>query len=380
VHRWLLASIALAACGRSGFELATDARRSPGADDGAVVADDVADAAPGTSADAATLVLAATFTNLSPANPPAARRSSGAAVGNDNRIWTFGGFSGAPRNDLAAYTPGTNSWATVAATSVPGARERHVLAWHPGSNRLVLFGGSSTMIVNTTFYDELYTLDPATSAWTAIAKVGSWPAARRDAVMVWMPATSQLLLYGGNNGTGSNNRFSDLWTLALSGVTASWTQLSPSGAAPPARSAACVAFDPVERRLIVYGGETQDGTDVNTTYQYLVQTNTWQQDATTGPTPAGESFSQCAWDPVIGRVVLYGGQDSGGAPLGGAYAYAPDAKRWDQIALASGSPSPGNRSDSAGVYSTALGGMYWFGGRTATTTYTSESWLVAVRP
>ena len=178
------------------------------------------------------------------------------------------------------------------------------------------------------------------------------------------------------------NRFDDLWLLTIntSGPSATWTPLSPGGVTPPAQSAPCAAYDPAGRRLIVSGGETQDSNATNTTYQYLVDSNTWQLDTTTGSTPSARAFSACAWDPVVGRVVLYGGQSSGGSPIDGAYTYDPSARSWAMMPIESGSTSPGPISDAGAAYSPALGGMFMFGGRTATTTYTNQSLLVDIRP
>lgn len=383
VVRLVLVALFAVGCGRVGF----DATGGNGLPDDAAPLDDALtpfDAPPDASppVDAPSGALVAALTRRGAMNPPSVRRSSGAAVASDDRIWIFGGFtSGGLLGDLAAYTPGTDAWAAVTGTAPPTARERHALAWDAANNVLVLFGGQSGVFPMFTHHDQLYLYAPATNAWTQIAKVGAWPAGRKDAAMVWVPHLGKLLMYGGNTGSGTTNRLADLWLLTVDApaATASWALLSPGGVAAPAQSSGCVAYDPVGRRLILYGGETQDGNDVNTTYQYLLDTNAWQLDAPTGTTPPGESFAECAWDPVIGRVVLYGGQSASGAPIGGTHTYDPTAKRWDAIPLATGSASAGNRSDGGAVYSAALGGMFFFGGRSATVTYMNESWVVDVK-
>lgn len=129
--------------------------------------------------------------------------------------------------------------------------------------------------------------------------------------------------------------------------------------------------------MIVYGGETADGVDVNTTHQYLLDTNVWQLDTVSGMTPPGKSFQHCAWDPVIGRVLLYGGQADGGSPMAGHYTYDPDTHAWTSPPTMA---AVGDRADGGAVYSPALDGMLWYGGRTATTTYTSEQVVMQVRP
>ena len=230
--------------------------------------------------------------------------------------------------------------------------------------------------------DELYTFNPGTNAWTQIPKAGTWPAARKDSTLVWVPSLGRLLLYGGNSGDAAAAHFGDVWTLSINAAAtaATWTLLAPAGAAPPKQSAACAGYDPAARRLILYGGETTAGASATSTYQYLVDSNTWQLDTTTGTSPGPRAFSQCAWDPIAGRIAMYGGQDNSGAPIGGTFAYDPGAKRWDAIALKTGSSAPGNCGDGGAAYSAKLGGMFWFGGRTASISYTNQSWVLDLQP
>ncbi len=380
--RWLgLALVSVLGCGRHGFDPLANGDAASAVDDSMPVDDSmmmIDSSVAGT--------LTATFTNVTQTAAAGPRRSTSAAVepvsGTVDRVWIFGGFAGAAgtKNDLLSLDTGTSVWTTTTAAGAPSIRERHALAWDPTGGALVVFGGSYTMIVNPTFYDTLFIYRPATSSWTQIPKVGPWPAARRDTSLVWAPSLGKFLLYGGANGTGAGNRFGDLWTLTLNAVagTASWSQLTPGGAAAPAQSAACVAYDAGARRMFLFGGELQDGSSAKTTYQYLVDSNAWQADTTTGPTPPGESFTQCAWDPASARLVVYGGQLNAGGPTGGTYTYDPVTKQWEMMPVQGA--NPGARADAGAVYSPALGRLVWFGGRTADTTYTNETWSLDLLP
>ncbi len=358
----LVTALWLVACGRSGFDDVTTTG------DGATGDSDRGD---GAISDGTPTVYAATLTTFNGSASPAPRRSSGAAYNvAGEQAWIYGGYDGTFRSDVHVYTPATDSWLMVGAGGTPpGARERHALTWDPVSNALVVFGGQNRPMIQLVHYDTLHVL---TSAWKQIPKAGSWPAARKDATLIWIPHRSQFLLYGGDDGGMTNNRFDDLWYLTLDVAldTATWQLLTPGGVQAPAQSSACVVYDPAAHRLILYGGETADGVDVATTYQYLLDTNVWQQDTTTGTPPSGESFAQCAWDPVSQRVLLYGGQQNGGVPLGAIATYDPDAHVWATPQIVSG--SPGDRSDGGAVYIASLGGMLWYGGRTGGSVYTSE--------
>jgi hypothetical protein len=366
--------IASAACGRSRFDVLDD---GPGAGDAATTGDALEDSTPSDDANRSTTLVAA-VTTLGNGTPPSARRATGAAVADDNRVWVFGGFVGGvgAQSDLYAYTPGSASWQLLTTTgSPPTARERHTLAWNSADSVLVLFSGYSATL---THLNELLFYLPTSSSWTPIPVSGTWPTARKDAAMVWLPSQNQMLLYGGNDGSGAANRSNELWLLSINVATpsATWTLLTPGGATPPKQSAPCIGYDPVARRLLLFGGQTQDNVSVATTYQYLVTTNVWQQDTPTGNVPSARSFSNCVWDPVASRLVLYGGQDTGGTPIAGTYAYDPDGKRWDVLAPAMGSATPSNCGDAGAAYSTSLGAMFLFGGRTGASSYTNETRVI----
>lgn len=354
-------------CGRGGFELLPGASSDSGADEDAV------------TVDTPPLAYEVVFTDLAAAQPPPARRSSGAAIQpTTGRIFIYGGYNSTFLSDAHAYAPDTNSWVSITSSGTsPGARERHALAWDPVGDVLVAFGGQNRPSIQLVHYDTLHVMTPS-GAWSQIAKGGAWPAARKDAVLIWLPHLGTFLLYGGNDGATAADRFADAWLLALdaAGPTATWTQLTSTAAAPK-QSAACVAYDPIAKRVILYGGETADGVDVNTTHVYGVDTNGWVTATTTGATPVGESFSQCAWDPVSRRVVLYGGQADGGAPLTGVYAYDPQTQTWATPPVTSAQPP--SISDGGAIYSDALGAMFWFGGRPGSTTYTNKSWTMDIQ-
>lgn len=357
--------VAASGCGRSGFELAPGASADGGGD--------------AVTVDTPPLAYEVVFTDLAATQPPSRRRSTGAAVDPaTDRIYIYGGYDGTFLSDAYAYTPGTNIWTSIVSSGTPpGSRERHALAWDPVGNALVVFGGQNLPSFQLVHYDTLHVMTPS-GAWSQIPKVGTWPAARKDAVLIWLSHLGTFLLYGGSDGPNAADRFGDAWLLALdaAGATATWTQLTSTALAPK-RSAACVAYDPTAKRVILYGGETADGVDVNSTHIYSVDTNAWATATTTGATPVGESFSQCAWDPVSRRVVLFGGQADGGAPLTGVYTYDPQTQAWATPPVASAQPT--STSDAGAVYSDALGAMFWFGGRPGSTTYTNTSWTMDVQ-
>jgi hypothetical protein len=307
---------------------------------------------------------------------PSARRSTGAALQeltDRDRIWVYGGYDGSFRSELYSYDTLAGSW-TAVSSGTPAGRERHSLAWAP-ANALVLFGGQQMIgLFQFKHLDELHLYGSGgTPAWTQVVKGGTWPTARKDSALVWIPHLGKLLLFGGSAGSTAASRFNDVWLLTVGASTASWVQLATTGTPPSPRGAACVAYDATSHRLVVFGGEIADGDSVGDTYQLLLDSSTWQKDAPTGTIPTDRSFSQCAWDPVGQRVVLQGGQNDAGSPLDGIYLYDPAGKVWSPV---TSSIAPGPHSDAGAVWSPRLGGMFFFGGRVTLLGYTNDSWLL----
>jgi hypothetical protein len=360
---WLAAS----GCGRSGFDLLPGTSTDGGGSADAVMVD------------TPPLAYEGVFKDLNATTPPSPRRSTGAAVDPvTGKIYIHGGYDGSFRSETYAYTPATNSWAQITPSGTsPGQRERHALAWDPNNNVLVSFGGQNRPTIQLVHYDTLHVMTP-TGTWKQITKAGPWPAPRKDATLVWVPHLGQFLLYGGDDGGGATNRFSDTWLLSLDAPagTATWTPLATTGVVP-ARSSACIAYDPVLHNLILFGGESADGIDDAATLLFALDSQNWLGLVPTGSPPIGESFNQCTWDPVSKRVVLFGGQADGGAPLGGAYTLDTNALVWENPPLRTLEPPA--CSDGGAVYSEALGAMFWFGGRPGSTTYTNKSWTMDIQ-
>jgi uncharacterized protein (TIGR03437 family) len=90
-----------------------------------------------------------------------------------------------------------------------------------------------------------------------------------------------------------------------------WRELTPvSGAAPEARRNGAAIYDPVGKRVIIFGGTGSSGT-MNDTWAFDLAARTWARLQTTGATPAGRLGFDAVYDPVGHQMVIYAGQASG---------------------------------------------------------------------
>jgi hypothetical protein len=88
--------------------------------------------------------------------------------------------------------------------------------------------------------------------WSEVTTTGEGPTARVGATLTFDPETGLGFLFGGYS---VGRDFADVWLLQTDPSGApTWRALTPTGAAPSARSAHSAAWDPEARRLIVHGG------------------------------------------------------------------------------------------------------------------------------
>ncbi len=163
-------------------------------------------------------------------------------------------------------------------------------------------------------------------------------------------ARHRLVMFGGvlQNGQGIPVPRDETWE--WDGVA--WTLMS-TPIAPSARSDHSLVYDPVRRRVVLFGGATVGA---------LVGTETWEWDGgvwTARPsavTPPARSAAAATWDPERERVAIFGGRTDTAA-LGDWWEW--DGVTWTEVKGTL--PSP--RTGAAMIYEPVRGAMVLSGGQ-----------------
>ena len=124
-----------------------------------------------------------------------ARSGLAAATGADGRIYAIGGNNGGTLSTVEAYTPSTNTWATVT-PAMPTPRT-NLAAATGADGRIYAIGGDNTNSGGTLNTVEAYT--PSTNTWATVASMNSprqYPAAA-------MGADGRVYAIGGFNASGT---------------------------------------------------------------------------------------------------------------------------------------------------------------------------------
>ena len=136
-----------------------------------------------------------------------------------------------------------------APTNTPLPRSNHALAYNPATGKTYVFGGVD---FNQQPFDDLWEWDGTT--WTEVI-TDVQPPARSDAGLAYDPVRKSLILYGGQSNQSSGmyyqTVFGDTWE--WSSTTRQWTQLSPTASPDPLYSHGMVT-DTTRNKILLFAG------------------------------------------------------------------------------------------------------------------------------
>ncbi len=180
-----------------------------------------------------------------------------------------------------------------------------LLAYDPANDRAILYGGDEQGDAVVSNAGWAYDLTPARRGWRALPDAPFrlvYQAAGID------DRTGHLVAFGGQDDRGA--AVADLWRLDLRRAEqpGAWQRLVPLGPTPAARYGASLTFFPGTSKAVLIGGWSPEG-DYGDLWllDYEDPANPrWFSLGDRGPAGARSGHST-AWDPVGGRLVLYGG-------------------------------------------------------------------------
>ncbi|MFO1078521.1 MAG: kelch repeat-containing protein [Planctomycetota bacterium] len=213
------------------------------------------------------------------------------------RVVLFGGMNGTGFNNYLGDTweYGNGTWQQRSSAPFPPVRFGHAMAYDRTRARVVMFGGRTRS--GQIFMSDTWEYDG--TAWLPFTPAAA-PTPRMGHAMAFDAQNGQVLLFGGIQLGGPI--VGDTWT--WNGAT--WTQRLPAHSPSPRMDAAC-ATD-LRGRIVIYAG--YDGGDLTDTAEW--NGSDWTVLATPVQ-PGVPVLPAMATGPAGGHVVLFGGEDSGGA-------------------------------------------------------------------
>ncbi len=229
------------------------------------------------------------------------------------------------------------TWQKVGTPNSPGKRLLQAAAFDEARKVVVLFGGTnitrdSGNNPSSTANQETWEWSPATGQWTDRTTTASKPDARSGAAMVYDSTRDKLVLFGGRSNTGLN--LQDTWE--WDGKTGVWTAIDIVRNLPQARAQHAMVFEKSTGKVLLFGGgrSSSDRDDaplgvalsLGDTWHYDPATQTWNE-SQPEIAPAARHDHAMAWDSARNRAVLFGG--SSVAEPGAAAAGQQDVWEWD---------------------------------------------------
>ena len=282
---------------------------------------------------------------------------------------TLAGATPVPKQDTWEWDPaGPGTWTDrTAAGPKPSPRYGHAMAYDGSRKKIVLFGGWN--IDTSGSKNDLWEWDPTGFAWTQrlSGSEGGLPAARTYASLVADNATGRLELVAGAvqargfgievtpgyYASGSN----EVWDLDTTTLT--FTDRTAPQDLPIARSGHVMAYNPSTRRVYLFGGDDPVAMTPPTNDLWEWDGKTWTQ-VVTDKGPPGVVDAGMAYDPVRKSLILYGGYGGtafGGPPQTDTWEWDSTARQWTKLNPAS---NPGQATNHRMVTDTARGRILLF--------------------
>jgi galactose oxidase-like protein/Kelch motif protein len=250
--------------------------------------------------------------------PPSPRLSASAVYDPaGDRMVVFGGYDyGSPLDETWLLSlNGRPKWSRLDPGSGPPAGSwDHSAVVDPENDRMLVFGGiASSGSDSTADADAVWALDLHGAArWAPLTVAGEQPPPRDAHSAVYDPIGKRMMVFGGG---GVDGLLGDLWALDLENAPA-WTQVAAFGGAPSARARHSAVYDPVHQRMVVFGGATFEGELLNDVWSLsLVGVPTWTRLFPEGEPPSPRAGHRAFYDPVAGAMTVFGGYQGGDDPF-----------------------------------------------------------------
>ncbi len=266
----------------------------------------------------------------------------------------FGGYSASP-NSYSKHLYWWNGMAWWGAADLPGpGRVWHSMAYDSFRDRALIFGGQTS----GAHLNDLWEWDWGTDLWTQRTWSGAGPGIRRRSAMAYDPIQKTAVLFGGESGGA---KFGDTWT--WKSQTSEWT-LWPNAGGPSAREGCSMTYDPSRSKVVLFGGD--DGAFQSDLYEWNGATQQWIPISATGQIP-GRSLAAFAYDDARNTLVVYGGQGAPDVPLNDTWEFQNGV--WTQRNVV-----PHSRFSAMAAYDPVRAETLVFGGTTDFSNILGDTW------
>jgi hypothetical protein len=194
---------------------------------------------------------------------------------------------------LAAQTEGT--WGQVPITGSAVQTGATSVIYDPSEHRKILVCGD--ICNNFCFSSRVSVLNLGTNAWSEVVPTGTAPPTRFIPILVYDSSRQRIVMFG-----GSYRSDTQVWELKFgAGGTMSWAPLTTPDTPPAVRYGSLAGYDAVNDRMLIYGGTPSAPNEV---LAFNFADDTWGVLTTTGTPPASSSSPIGIHDAANDRFVM----------------------------------------------------------------------------
>ncbi len=302
-------------------------------------------------------VLAQEWAQLD-ATGPSARRTAAAILDPvGDRILLFGGRgSSGDLGDVWAFDLEQDTWRQIAIEGDgPTPRFSHNAVYDPPGHRMLVWSGRSVDASGSTLLNDVWALDLETSRWTELTPTNQAPVERYGTAAVFDPVAGSLVTFAGFTTQG---RFDDTWR--FDPVARTWRDVTAASPQPGERCLHAAAYDPRQRRMIMFGG--QRGSDA--------LHDAWALDLTTD-----RKFPAVSYDSVGDRFFVFGGEQTDGTRSGDLWALDMRTETWSTQTTT----GPPPRDGAVLVFVPVQSRLVLFGGTTPEGGHVADTWTLPIK-
>lgn len=242
------------------------------------------------------------YFNMSPIVTPAIKSMGDMVYDSQSDVCVmFGGLedpmAATPTAETWLYDFNSNTWTNASPSAAPPVRYVNRMAYDSKSDRTILFGGydGSLLLGDTWAYDV------ESNTWEEMSPTLS-PDGRVDHMMTYDWESDRVILFGGQT-TISLGQTNDTW--AYDYDTDTWQEMSPT-TAPPSRAITSMAYDNESDTIVLFGGFGESGVNLDDTWLYDYNSDTWTQ-ATPSTHPSARFRHKAVYDSKSDTVIIFGG-------------------------------------------------------------------------
>ena len=209
----------------------------------------------------------------------------------------------------------------------------------------------------------------AAQTWSKITPGGDAPSPRINAGAVYDPIEHRIIIYGGR---GADGDVDDMWAFDL--ATEQWSPMEQtSGGGPGPRYTHNMLYDPDQHQLILWSGRhtTSSSISFNDVWSFDLATERWTLQAPAADQPNARYGTAAVLDPRSRELVNFAGFTEAGR-FDDTWRFAVDTSEWTEIAT--GDVKPGRRCLHMSSYDAREHRMLIFGGAGAPTGRWDDMW------